>query len=415
MTIEWLPPAHITRALPRTEARYSTFDRELCTVYWAVRHFKFLLEGTPFTIYTDHQPLVHTFTKQGDTWSSRQQRHLAAIAEFTCSVKYLPGRKNPVADALSRIELNAVQLGINYEDLAREQAANPETPAYRTAIRSLKWKDVSLAPRDPNLLCDVSTGQPRPLVPTSHRRQVFDIIHGLSHPSVRTMAKLLTEKFVWHGMQKEVRTWARQGPAFLSELWSALASLLGTAHRTTTAYNPAANGLVERFHRSLKASLMARCTTGDWKYQLLWVLLELRTAPRANGDLSAAEKIYGEPLVVPGELVTEDRHNPSVQRLSNIVGKFAPCKRTYTGRSVAFTPPGLSSTTHVFVRDDAVRPSLTRPYRGPFLVLERNNKAFRLALRRKDDWMSVNCIKPSLLEEDTDVTALHPLPEQSSP
>ncbi|XP_066965441.1 uncharacterized protein [Macrobrachium rosenbergii] len=93
----------------------------------AVQHFRFLLEGTPFTIWTNHQPLVHTFMKLGDTWCSRQQRHLAAIAEFTCTIKYLPGRKNLAADALSRIEIDSVQLGIDYEDLAYEQAADPET------------------------------------------------------------------------------------------------------------------------------------------------------------------------------------------------------------------------------------------------------------------------------------------------
>ncbi|XP_066956275.1 uncharacterized protein [Macrobrachium rosenbergii] len=113
-------------------------------------------------------------------------------------------------------------------------------------------------------------------------------------------------------------------------------------------------------------------------------------------------------------MVTEDRHNPSVQRLRDIVGKFEPCKRTYTDRSVAFTPPGLSSTTHVFVMDDAIHPPLTRPYRGPFHMLERNNKAFWLVLHGKDDWVSVDRIKPALLEEETDVTAPHPLPEQPS-
>ncbi|XP_066981203.1 igE-binding protein-like [Macrobrachium rosenbergii] len=152
-----------------------------------------------------------------------------------------------------------------------------------------------------------------------------------------------------------------RGPAFLSKLWFALARLLGTTHHTTTAYTPAANGLVERFHSSLKVSLMARCTAEDWKYQLPWVLLGLRTAPRADGARSVDEKTYGESLVVPGELVTEDRHNPSVQRLRDIVGKFAPCKWTHTNRLATFTLPGLASTTHVFIRDDAVRPPLTRP------------------------------------------------------
>ncbi|XP_066947151.1 uncharacterized protein [Macrobrachium rosenbergii] len=176
------------------------------------------------------------------------------------------------------------------------------------------------------------------------------------------------------GVPDEITT--DRGPAFLSELWTALARLMGTTHHSTTAYNPAANGMVERFHRSLKASLMAHCSSENWKYQLPWVLLRLRTAPRANGDPSSAEKVYGETLVVQGELVAEDRDDVGMQRLCDRVGKFAPCQRTFTNRTSPFTPPGLSSTTHVFVRDDAVRPPLTRPYRGPFLVLERNKKAF---------------------------------------
>ncbi|XP_066980106.1 uncharacterized protein [Macrobrachium rosenbergii] len=148
------------------------------------------------------------------------------------------------------------------------------------------------------------------------------------------------------------------------------------------------------------ASLMARCTAEDWKYQMPWVLLGLRTAPRADGAPSAAEKTY---------------HNPSVQRLCDVVSKFAPCKRTYTNRSATFTPPGLASTTHVFIRDDAICPPLTKPYRGPFRVLERNNKAFLLALSGRNDWVSINRVKPALLEEDTDVTAVQPLPGHTSP
>ncbi|XP_066958317.1 uncharacterized protein [Macrobrachium rosenbergii] len=160
---------------------------------------------------------------------------------------------------------------------------------------------------------------------------------------------------------------------------------------------------------------MACCTAEDWKYQLQWVLLGLRTATRPDSAPSTAERTYGEPLVVPGELVTEDHHNPSVQRLHDIVGKFAPCKRTYTDRLVTFTPPSLSFTTHIFIRDDTVRPPLTRPYRGPFHVLERNNKAFLLVLHGKNDWVLVDHIKPALLEEDTDVTSPHPPPGQLSP
>ncbi|XP_066956257.1 uncharacterized protein [Macrobrachium rosenbergii] len=98
----------------------------------------FLLEGKPFSIWTVHQLLVHAFTKLGDACCSRQQRHLAAVAEFTCTIKYLPNKKNTVADALLRVEIDTEQLRINYEDLSREQAADPETPTYCTAAMSLK-------------------------------------------------------------------------------------------------------------------------------------------------------------------------------------------------------------------------------------------------------------------------------------
>ncbi|XP_066937349.1 uncharacterized protein [Macrobrachium rosenbergii] len=151
---------------------------------------------------------------------------------------------------------------------------------------------------------------------------------------------------------------------------------MGTTHHSTTAYNLADNRTVERFHRSLKVSLMARCSSENWKYQLPWFLLRLRTAPRANGDPSSAEKVYGETLVVPGELVTEDRDDVGTQGLRDRVGKFAPCQKTFTDRTSPFMPPGLSSATLVFVRNNAVHPPLTRPYRGPFLVLGRNKKAF---------------------------------------
>ncbi|XP_066950823.1 uncharacterized protein [Macrobrachium rosenbergii] len=159
------------------------------------------------------------------------------------------------------------------------------------------------------------------------------------------------------------------------------------------------------------ASACAKALLSSW---LPWVLLGLRTAPRADGTPSAAEKTYGESLIVL-ELVTEDRHNLSLQRLRDVVGKFAPCKCTYTNRSTIFTPPGLPSTTHVFVRDDAVRLPLTRPYWGPFRVLEWNNKAFLLALPGRNNWVSIDRLKPALLEEDTDVTTAHPLPSRPSP
>ncbi|XP_066956259.1 uncharacterized protein [Macrobrachium rosenbergii] len=73
-----------------------------------------------------------------------------------------------------------------------------------------------------------------------------------------------------------------RGSAFLSELWVSLACQMGTTLLSTTAYNPAANDMVERAHCSLKPALMARCTDKNWSTQLPWVLLGLRTPHRGQ-------------------------------------------------------------------------------------------------------------------------------------
>ena len=62
---------------------------------------------------------------------------------------------------------------------------------------------------------------------------------------------------------------------FTSNMWKELHRLLGVKARSTTAYHPQANGMVERFHRQLKASLMAVAENGNWMSSLPLVLLGL--------------------------------------------------------------------------------------------------------------------------------------------
>ena len=59
-------------------------------------------------------------------------------------------------------------------------------------------------------MCDVSTGCPRPIAPPDFRRTVFDVVHNLSHPGVKATVKMVSDKFVWHGMRKQVSKWLKQ-------------------------------------------------------------------------------------------------------------------------------------------------------------------------------------------------------------
>jgi hypothetical protein len=43
--------------LDKAQGNYSAFDRELFAVVAAIKHFRYMLEGWPFTVFTDHKPL----------------------------------------------------------------------------------------------------------------------------------------------------------------------------------------------------------------------------------------------------------------------------------------------------------------------------------------------------------------------
>ena len=207
----WKPLAFFSRKLRPPEVKYSAFDRELLGIYLAVRHFRYFLEARPFTIYTDHKPLTLAFAKASDPWSPRQQRHLSYISEFSTDICHIAGKDNRVADALSRTVINSIstEIAIDYTELAASQENDEEIRAYRTAVTGLKVEDITFGPQGKTLLCDVSLGHPRPIIPSSWRRRIFEAVHNLSHPSIRATRTLVAKKFMWHGINKDVSAWAK--------------------------------------------------------------------------------------------------------------------------------------------------------------------------------------------------------------
>ena len=69
-----------------------------------------------------------------------------------------------------------------------------------------------------------------------------------------------------------------RGRPFISKLKQDLLHLLGIKLTHTMSYHPQANGIVERMHRQLKASLKARLTTWSLYIQLPIVLLGMSAA-----------------------------------------------------------------------------------------------------------------------------------------
>ena len=84
-----------------TQLRYSTLERELTALRWGVKTFRPFLYGVQFIIYTDHQPLVYLNNMK--LVCSRLARTVDELSDFAFEIRYVPGKFNSAADALSRI------------------------------------------------------------------------------------------------------------------------------------------------------------------------------------------------------------------------------------------------------------------------------------------------------------------------
>jgi hypothetical protein len=52
--------------------QYFAFDQELFACVAGIRHFRYMLEGHPFTIFTDHKPLTFALGKVSERWTAMQ-------------------------------------------------------------------------------------------------------------------------------------------------------------------------------------------------------------------------------------------------------------------------------------------------------------------------------------------------------
>ncbi|CAH8563852.1 unnamed protein product, partial [Dicrocoelium dendriticum] len=98
--------------------------------------------------------------------------------------------------------------------------------------------------------------------------------------TAETVIRAFLDRWVSHyGCPSTITT--DRGTPFESSQFDTFCNFLGCRRIHTTAYHPAANGLVERFHRQLKASL---CASSDpsWSENISLVLLGIRSSIKAD-------------------------------------------------------------------------------------------------------------------------------------
>lgn len=88
--------------------------------------------------------------------------------------------------------------------------------------------------------------------------------------------------------------------------------LTGCSRICTTAYHPATNELIQRWHRSLKTAI-TRHNNANWVDILPTVLLRLRVSYKEDLRASAAEMLYGSALKLPDEFFIEKEASSNPQ------------------------------------------------------------------------------------------------------
>ena len=188
------PLSFFSWKLTEHEKRLSVFERELLAVFAAVRKWRNIFHGMVTTVFTDHKPIVGAFHNTKPRLSDKQQRQFSFIAEYVSDIVHISGKDNVVADSLSR-NISVItsktpdKAPCDLIGIAKEQEKSEEFPG--------EYKGNTICNSGPQLFCNTSYPNPRPVVPISLRKDAFDVLRGFSYPTIRATQRLINFRYFW--------------------------------------------------------------------------------------------------------------------------------------------------------------------------------------------------------------------------
>ena len=209
------PVAFLSKKLSDAQRNYGPGDQEALAIVTALHEWRCYLQGARFVVNSDHRTLTRLQSQAH--LSGRRARYAEFLQEFDCSVQYIKGRDNVVADALSR-----------RPDLFSVHASRRVIPAsFLEAVRAQSAVD-SFAQQDAKL----GTGSRMVVrgglyysrmydtlyVPSFQRGQadlrelLIDECHGSAlsgHFGIDKTVALLQRDFFWPHMQRGVAAFIR--------------------------------------------------------------------------------------------------------------------------------------------------------------------------------------------------------------
>lgn len=343
------PVAYASRAMSEVEKRKlknSAFHMELLAISWGVKKFRHYLYGRHFTIFTDHQPLVHFKNMAND--NSAIMKLKLELEEYDFDIKYKPGKINANADALSRCFLVVSTDDDEKQNLMKEFHTSKlgGHRAFDKTVEKIKshgytWNKINQdvknfikhckscqsnklykkskfpmtitdTPSYPWEKCCVDIVGPLPKTVSQNEYILtfqcnftkFILTIPLKTQSATEVAEAMVSDIILRfGIPKVILS--DQGANFMSKVFRNFCSLFQIRKIRTSAYHPQSNGSLERFHRTLKEYLRHFIDNNqdNWDDLLKFAEFAHNNTKHNVTGFHPSELVFGRKMNVPSSIM----------------------------------------------------------------------------------------------------------------
>jgi transposase InsO family protein len=207
------PVAYHSRKFTPAESRYGAYAREMSAVIDSLKHFEYYCDGQHTTVESDQEAL--SWFWQQSHLDKQQARWMAALQAYDLQLRYVAGRFNMVADALSRRPDHQVALGsisVASTSLLQEvlQAATSDRPYQKQLQLAKQGKLPGLEATD-GVLYQVNKRRRRIVIPSSAQNLKRLILHEMhatptaGHLGYRKTMRRIVDYFWWPHLATDVQ------------------------------------------------------------------------------------------------------------------------------------------------------------------------------------------------------------------